>query len=313
MLRNQANKIVEFVKHNYFVQRLGSVRNIWREFRSYKGEEDNGTPTKIIHNNKEVASPKKMSNIFNEFFIKKVEDIQSKFDEEDSDQMEILSKLIPRPNTTLDINYVTINEVYDAVIRMKTTNSCGFDQINSKTMKMIPQITTLWLTHLINSMLLKQKFPKILKVSKITPIKKSKKCPMTTASYRPISNLQVYEKVVEEVLKRRLTKYFEDNNLLSEEHHGGRRYHSTVSAMSILEEAARRNLDKNKLGIIISTDLQAAFDTVNSRLLIQKLKYYGISGNLIKLLESYLKDRYQFVEIQNVQSKILQSPNCSVI
>ena len=54
---------------------------------------------------------------------------------------------------------------------------------------MIPKITSLLLTHLPNYMLRKGKFPKILRVSKKTPIKKPRKQAMDVASYRPICNL----------------------------------------------------------------------------------------------------------------------------
>ena len=40
-------------------------------------------------------------------------------------------------------------------------------------------------------------------------------------SYRPISNLQVLGKVVEEVIKARIVKYSEENEIICEEHHDG--------------------------------------------------------------------------------------------
>ena len=311
--RNQAFRFIEAAKRTFFIGRLNNTKNLWREFRSYKGENDNSSPTKVIEGTKEITSPKKMCNVFNDFFINKTKDIQAKFDDDDEGQLEILEKLVPKPKTTLDIDHVTIDEVYAAICRMKTSNSCGFDQISSRTMKMTPEITAMWLTHLMNSMIRKQRFPRIMKISKITPIKKPRKPENLTSSYRPISNLQVYEKVIEEVLKTRITKYFEENEIILEEHHGGRRFHSTVTAMSVIEEAARRNIDNNKLGVIISTDLTAAFDTVNHRILAEKLKYYGLKGNMLGLLKSYLNQRFQYTEIQNMQSKISQSPDCSVI
>ena len=165
---------------------------------------------------------------------------------------------------------------------------------------MIPEISSLWLTHLTNNMLRTGKFPTIIKVSKITPIRKSKKPQNLVESYRPICNLQVFEKCIEEVLKNKITAYLEENNIISEEQHGGRRYHSTTTAKAIIEEAARRNLDNNKLGIVVSTDLTAAFDTVNVQIMIKKLEFYGLKGRILTLMESYLTERFQYTEIQNI-------------
>ena len=47
------------------------------------------------------------------------------------------------------------------------------------------------------------------------------------------------------------------------------------------------------LGIII--DLRKAFDTVDHKILILKLKNYGVRGNNLKWFESYLNNRKQFI------------------
>jgi predicted flavoprotein YhiN len=49
-------------------------------------------------------------------------------------------------------------------------------------------------------------------------------------------------------------------------------------------------------------DLQKAVDTVNHEILLNKLQYYGIKGKAKTLLESYLQNRYQRVEISSQYS-----------
>ena len=44
-------------------------------------------------------------------------------------------------------------------------------------------------------------------------------------------------------------------------------------------------------------DLQKAFDCVNYDILLSKMKLYGITGVANKLMESYLRNRYQRVNI----------------
>jgi hypothetical protein len=46
-------------------------------------------------------------------------------------------------------------------------------------------------------------------------------------------------------------------------------------------------------------DLGKAFESVNHSLLIKKLPYYGITGKDKLLIESYLSNRYQRVQLNN--------------
>ena len=152
-LRNQAFKFIELAKKNYFIERLANRKSIWREFRAFKGEEDAGYPDKIIFEGNEVASQRKMTEIFSRFFSKKIEDIQKQFNADDNDQLPLLEKLVEKPVTSLDIDSVSINEVYQAITKLKSTNATGYDQMTSRIVKMIPEIMAFWMIHLMNNML----------------------------------------------------------------------------------------------------------------------------------------------------------------
>jgi len=54
-------------------------------------------------------------------------------------------------------------------------------------------------------------------------------------------------------------------------------------------------------------DLQKAFDCVNHEILLEKMKLYGISGTVNKLMESYLENRYQRVSANNIKPRKLYS------
>ena len=51
-------------------------------------------------------------------------------------------------------------------------------------------------------------------------------------------------------------------------------------------------------------DLLKAFDTLNHKILLNKLKHYGI-GVPLQLLKSYLTNRTEFVEIDDIKSDTL--------
>ena len=72
-------------------------------------------------------------------------------------------------------------------------------------------------------------------------------------------------------------------------------------------------VDKNKIGVILSTDLSLAFDLVDHGILLDKLQYYGIVSKELDLIRSYLSDRTQYTEIQTKSSPVMYSPNCSVV
>ena len=65
-------------------------------------------------------------------------------------------------------------------------------------------------------------------------------------------------------------------------------------------------MDINNIPVNIYLDLSKAFDTLDHAILLDKLHYYGIRGNSLKLLNSYLANRQQFVEFRSSKSTMLQ-------
>ena len=68
--------------------------------------------------------------------------------------------------------------------------------------------------------------------------------------------------------------------------------------------AAIENGESVKLVLL---DLSAAFDTVNHRILLQRLsKRFGITGMALRWLTSYLTDSTQFVSVNGASSQPLE-------
>ena len=77
---------------------------------------------------------------------------------------------------------------------------------------------------------------------------------------------------------------------------------NTVDAVAPLTEEITKNSYKSKyLTKCILNDLKA-FDTVNHELLVKKCEHYGLRGLLLKLLDSHLKGRLQFIKIGKTES-----------
>ncbi len=64
-------------------------------------------------------------------------------------------------------------------------------------------------------------------------------------------------------------------------------------------------MDKNNTPLNIFLDLSKAFDTLDHKILLKKLNYYGIIGMPYTLMESYLTNRKQYVDMDDVKSEVL--------
>ena len=103
-----------------------------------------------------------------------------------------------------------------------------------------------------------------------------------------------------------LKQYLEEHNLLYKRQYGFRENHLTEYAALELIDHISNNLDNGKVPFSIFLDLSKAFDTFDHTILTQKLKHYGIKGCALKLLKNYLSNRKQYVELNNVISKICE-------
>ena len=68
----------------------------------------------------------------------------------------------------------------------------------------------------------------------------------------------------------------------------------------------RNTVDKKCYGLALYNDFKKAFDTVDRAILLDKLDRLGFRGKFHFLLKDYLSKRYQYVETNGKQSKMLE-------
>ena len=73
---------------------------------------------------------------------------------------------------------------------------------------------------------------------------------------------------------------------------------STVNALSDFMEFQYKALNSNEYSVNIFVDLSKAFDTIDHEIFLGKLERYGVRGIALKLIKSYLKDRFYRVRIK---------------
>jgi len=144
--------------------------------------------------------------------------------------------------------------------------------------------------------------PDSLKIAKVIPVfKKGDSC--LVENYRPISLLNIFDKILEKIMCTRLYCYLSDHHILYDYQFGFRKCHSTTLALIDVLDQIYYQLDNSKTVLGIFLDLQKAFDTVDNKILLAKLYNYGIRGIIYSWFKNYLTDRMQFVSVSGVSSQ----------
>ena len=109
--------------------------------------------------------------------------------------------------------------------------------------------------------------------------------------------LPVVSKILERAVFVQFIDYLESNKLMNPSHHGFRSSHSICTALLEMYDVWNEAQAQGKVSATVMLDLSAAFDVVDSFILVEKMKLYGFDESSIQLLSSYLANRSQMVLI----------------
>uniref|UniRef100_A0A8C6TYG5 Reverse transcriptase domain-containing protein n=1 Tax=Neogobius melanostomus TaxID=47308 RepID=A0A8C6TYG5_9GOBI len=157
------------------------------------------------------------------------------------------------------------------------------------------------LSYIFNLSFISGVFPQKMKTAKIIPIFKNGDKHMFN-NYRPISILSQFSKNIEKWFTIKLDSFLEEKNILFDYQYGFRSNRSTSAALIHFTEEVLAAIDHSQYMVSVFLDLKKAFDSVNHELL-SKLQDYGIRGHVFKWLESYLQNRQQYVQFDQLNSK----------
>ena len=194
-------------------------------------------------------------------------------------------------------------EILKIIKSLKNTNSTGYDDFSTKFVKLSASLIAPALVKIFNLAINTGIYPDSLKIAKVIPVFK-KGDQMSVNNYRPISILSPINKIFEKILYSRLIKYIDKSNILYKYQFGFRKNHSTEHALIELVDQIKLNMGGNKMTCGIFIDLSKAFDTVNHKILIDKLEHYGIRGKALDIFKSYLSNRKQYVQLENSKSEL---------
>lgn len=286
LLRNQANREIKQRKQEYFTSQLSAdlpAKQLWTNIRRLG----------LKHTNTQVGGGDVVADSLNVFFVSHCNPVTFNQIESDIDSQQ-----------TFSFRGVTNDEVLSEFVAA-SCDAVGNDSIPLNILKKSLSITLPYITDIFNCCISTTVFPADWKVAKVIPIGKIEN-PINEKDYRPISILCALSKIFEAILSKQLNEYLTVNELLCPFQSGYRKTCSTVTALIKIENDIKEALDKKNMTIMALLDFSKAFDSIDHRLLCNKLKHNFMLDHLsVNLILSYLSNRKQYVEFNNKQSQLI--------
>ena len=201
---------------------------------------------------------------------------------------------------------ISQEDVINTIKELTPKSSSGLDKISTIMLKRLSPVLSNWLKIIINQSIQNGIFPDKLKIAIITPIYKNQGLDIHAFnSYRPISLLPAISKVFEKLIYSQVYEYFDKNQLFLSSQYGFRKSHSTELASLELIDRISKDLDNKKIPLSIFLDLSKAFDTLDHKILLKKLEYYGVTGLALEWFRSYLTNRKQVLKYNDTYSSFI--------
>ena len=267
--------------------------------------------SKVLNKLPSYDSALDLANRFADFFVSKVQAIRNSFPSPstvDEDQSTVCSS-----DHELHVFTPTTVKELSTLIGSTTAKSCMLDPVPGSILKDCSNVLLPVITRIVNLSFAEAVVPEKFKEAILThKIKKPSLDNELLPSYRPISNLRFTSKVTEKVAASRLNSHLNDNNLHKLFQSAYKQGYSTETALIRVQNDILSAIDNNGCVILLLLDLSAAFDTVDHHILLTRLSCrFGIKGNALKWIKSYLSDRRQSVCVDNERSSS-QDLSCGV-
>ena len=209
-------------------------------------------------------------------------------------------------NTMLEDDFSIDNdELLKLLQDIDVTKSSAIEFLSSNILKDAFICLITQLTFIFNLSFNTGIFPDDWKMAQITPLPKDGDLTQCN-NYRPISLLPLPGKIAEKIVHNRLITYFETNELLNKKQGGFRKNNSTINSVSEFSHEIFTAINNRDISLATFIDFSKAFDTVNHKILIKKIKNYGIKNNNLLWLENYLFNRKQSTIVNGKTSDYLQ-------
>ena len=216
-------------------------------------------------------------------------------------QENIPENITPLCSTMPDIK-IDLNGVIKLLSNLKPDKAAGPDSIKPVVLKRLKTEIAPVICLLFEKTLQTGQLPSDWKKAQVCPLfKKGDKT--EPSNYRPISLTCILCKVMEHIIASNLSKHLNKHNILYELQHGFSEKRSCETQLIQLVEDLGRQLSLGKQTDLILLDFSKAFDKVNHLKLLYKLSCFGVKGNTLDWIQSFLIGRTQTVVLDGESSE----------
>ncbi|XP_075150930.1 uncharacterized protein LOC142225039 [Haematobia irritans] len=299
LFNNKLNKIIQCAKNEYyrneFIKNRNNIRGTWKTLNVILGK-------KVLSLDQEIKR-----NFKNDNLRVVTENFAIKFDENVKTILHDCNIKTFTYQETRIHNSIYFEETNELEILniLKTLNlkkGPGVDGIRPKDVRNNAEQLVSIITTFVNSSLNECKIPQLLKTSLVRPIyKKGQKDDYN--NYRPISILPVLEKVLEEIIVRRLNNFLSKYNIINDNQYGFQKGKNINKLLGHFSNFVNQKLDQRAHCIALFIDFSKAFDSLSHGKLLSTLERNGIRGQCLQWFKNYLECRSFRVQIDDNVSK----------
>jgi hypothetical protein len=305
VLRNKYVNLLHDTKRNFYGKRIdamkGDPKAMWKTIKTLvKAAIENKCIIGIDFDN--LVKQANDQDNFNYFFIHSIETISESITAPTPTEVALLTAIVPRESESFKFAPINL-QVLVSIIKNLKSKAVPDNVTLNLVLRSLDSVQEK-LLDIINSAIVEGIYPTCWKKAKVVPIPKVK-IPEFPHDLRPINILPLFEKILEIVLHMQMTEYVEKNKILCNVQSGFRKSHSCETSVQTVLSTWRHDADSGNLTIAAFLDFKRAFETIDRKSLIVKLRKYGFGEESLNLIDSFLHERKQYVYVNNSKSSDL--------
>ena len=269
LFKNRLTNVIRRSKALYYskilLENANNSKVLWSTINSIMNRKERKV-LKEIKTGGEVLTGELLANFANRYFVNAASNVTMGLP-----QVEGFICLATRTRDSCFFRPTNCSEVCKIIMNLKNRGSKLLD-IHPSVLKENGDIFSVHFVLLYNSSLELEQFPGTMKVARVNPGYKSGPQDKID-NYRPISALPLFSKVFEKLTLVRMNSFITRYSLLTPSQFGFRKGSSTTHAIIKLLSHIVQAYHQKQYCACFFLDLRKAFDTIDHRLLLQKLEH----------------------------------------